>query len=304
MDDSVTECNLQSEMSSKIEQIIKTQKTITNGSFKQNPSTAVDNTKDMQKQFKHNGSLTNSRGNLKIAMLKQAKMFNQSFKTVPSNKAKMFDHASFNRTVPSDKGIVRNHASFNIIKKISPNGLKRKNNSISEEKEMLDESLEASTSNEDKDNMMSNQTSSSFQYDSDIEIIELDELKIQKSDINKNDSFIKKESASIDSTIVESTLKEKVIPTTSNSEAYQISGTTVKRKVKDDEIKNESLVARMSLLKNTLIVRKPLKPTKIINGLESDISKLPKLADVRLSERFPNTFPFMIPKTKSKLILE
>lgn len=309
MDDSVTECNLQSEMSLKIEEIKKTQKTptnVTNGSVKQNPSTSVNTNKDLQEQLNQKGSLTNSRGNLKFAMLKQAKMFNQSFKTVPSNKVIVRNHASLKRMTPQSKqefSLKSKHPQLNIIKKIkSPNGLRMKSISISEEKEILDESL-ASTSNNDKGSLLSNKTSSSFHYDSDIEIIELDELKIQKSDINKNDSLIKKEPASIDSTIVESTCKEKVKPTTSNSETYQISGTTVKKKVIDDEFKKESPVAGMSLLKNTLFVRKRLKPTKIINGLESDISKLPKLVTVRSSERSPNLFPFMIPKSKSKLIL-
>ncbi|CAO1370451.1 unnamed protein product [Diamesa tonsa] len=84
MDHSLTICNLQNEMSS-----IK-KKIVTNvTSVEQDVSFIVGNDEDSDKNLPSNSNpnklLTDSRGNLRVAMLKQAKLFNQSFKTVPSN---------------------------------------------------------------------------------------------------------------------------------------------------------------------------------------------------------------------------
>ncbi|CAO1356467.1 unnamed protein product [Diamesa hyperborea] len=84
MDHSLTKCNLQNEMSS-IKKKIVTNVTSVEQDVSFNVGSDEDSDKNLPSNSNPNKLLTDSRGNLRVAMLKQAKLFNQSFKTVPSN---------------------------------------------------------------------------------------------------------------------------------------------------------------------------------------------------------------------------
>lgn len=270
MDHSVTKCNLQTEMSS----IKSPQKLLTKDTSSNQNLTDVDNSDEdsdigLPINSNPNKLLSDLRVNLRIAMLKQAKILNQSFKTVSSNKVIVNNKSDLNKMTPQIKqafSIKSKHLQSNLTKVIkNPNG---KNTSI------------------------------------DIEMTDLDDLEKQNSDIlkiAKNDTLKTDKLHSVILTEVRSPVKKQLLPANSNDEkVYVVSETQFKRNVKI-----VSPTAATSVLNQTLFVRKPLNLTTIMNVVESDVNKLPKLVSVRSLERSVRSevFPFIIPKPKSNMIL-
>lgn len=141
--------------------------------------------------------------------------------------------------------------------------------------------------------------SNSLNTSNDNEMTDLEDLEKHKSKTLKTDKL-----HLVDLTKVLSLVKKQSLPTSSNNEkAYVISETLHKRNAIVDEVKLESPTTTTSVLNQTLFVRKPLKPTKIMNVLESNGNK-PKLVSVRsLVRPSSRVIPYTIPRSKSKLIL-
>lgn len=218
MDHSVTKSNLQNEMSS----IREPQKVVTHDkSVDQNITTIVDNDKDSVKDVPINSSsnklLSESRGNLRDAMLKQVKVLKLKIsKAIPIQIPRTSNKMNVSTVIPR-----RAIPPIKQAQQYSLHSRDLKSSDLITRKPSIDIKKE-----------------------------DLEELKKQhnislniKNSKTINDTLRINNCTSSNSTKVQSPVKKQVLPTT------------------------------------TLIVRKPLNPTKIING------------------------PFVIPKLKSKLIL-
>lgn len=264
MDDSVTVCNLESELSSENEDIEKSHTVSTN----QQITVVVNSAKDLQKHSNRSRMLSDSWGNLRVAMIKQAKMLNHRFKIKPSQR------------LTSEFPYKKKMKNYSILvnKKIS----------ITKEAEVALEQPEASTSNNIHNESLLDHHSLSSQKENDIEMDEFEDLSKQNSNAlnttksckSENNTYSSDETVQIDLSKVHSQVEEQVSPTILKHEkiSYDILGTTINKNMKADEMKLESLAAGLSVLKKPLIVR---KPTLTMNGLENDLNNLPKIVAVR-----------------------